>query len=479
MIWNPANTLRRRSLALFCAGAALLLGACSATTSSKSDQPAHVAAGQPSPLVRTQENLPAMKAAVPVGAISADDPEGIMALVDQSPKMQALHENVARETGLILQGSFAPNPVLMLETEMMPIDDMGFGNARNKIRISQRFELAGKADARVTVAEARRDEAEALYFHERNLLQADLARDCCAVLIRQKEVESLARLVDIRRRLALIAGEMNASGRLSDLELIAFEVAADRARAKLASTEAERARLLRNVEGALGLPLGAVAVRAEPGEGASLLVEFPEGTEEDLLTRNCHLIVNDRKVAAARASLELSRSGAWPDLTAGIGYARGAEMSRNRDDYMGAFLEIPLPVVDRNQGETRSAEAAVRQAESTLLADAHRFLGEFRGLMERWERLKATRDLYVGKIIPNIEKELSLMDSQVASGRIALIRRLEAAVDLEETVLAALKVDETLIQIQIQARYLTGMGQQWTMTRVGGSGGSDPAAGSR
>lgn len=454
--------IERGAAKLVAAGFVLLAAACSSSTSSeRSAEPLHVAAGQPSPLFRSPEEPGAAAADDSTQQADAGDPEGIASLVDGSPRLQALRENVARTTGLILQGSFAPNPVLMLETEMMPIDDMGFGNARNKIRISQRFELAGKADARVTLAEYRRDEAEALYFHERSSLLAEVAGDCCSILIKQGEAEALKRLVELRASLTAIAAEMNATGRLSDLEFIPFEVALDRSRVALSEVEAEREMLLRQVEGLLGLPDGSVTAGVDGGGTGVLLFEEPAGGESDVLSRSSQLIVDDRKVAAERAGLELSRSGAWPDLTAGIGYARGSEMSSERDDFVGAFVEIPLPLIDRNQGATRSAEAAVRQAESTLLADAHRLLGEWRGLKQRWEKLSVTRDLYTKKIIPGLERELSLMDSQVVSGRIPLMKRIEAAVALEETVLAALKIDESLVLIQVEARRLTGLEQRW------------------
>ena len=73
-------------------------------------------------------------------------------------------------------------------------------------------------------------------------------------------------------------------------------------------------------------------------------------------TESPDLIVSDRRLAVARADLSLRERGAYPDLTAGVGYSRAERFDVGREDFVGGFLEIPLPVIDRNQGAIQSAE---------------------------------------------------------------------------------------------------------------------------
>ena len=131
------------------AGWLLFLAACASVpegaTTARTPLPS-----QPSPLRRqVEETLPAS-----VTEPGEYDLRGLLDLVDRSPALTSAMEDIAREIGTVVQGSLAPNPVLRLESDMMPTDDMGFGNARNKVFLRQRFETAGKADARVQAAAA-------------------------------------------------------------------------------------------------------------------------------------------------------------------------------------------------------------------------------------------------------------------------------------------------------------------------------------
>jgi hypothetical protein len=117
---------------------------------------------------------------------------------------------------------------------------------------------------------------------------------------------------------------------------------------------------------------------------------------------------------------------------------------------------MPFPVIDRNQGGKLSAQAAVREAETGLVAAAYRTLDAWQGHQERFRILHEKRKLYYQRIIPLLEKDLTLKRKQVETGRQPVQASLGAAVALEEAVLAALELDDTLSEIMVEMHLLAG-----------------------
>jgi cobalt-zinc-cadmium efflux system outer membrane protein len=374
--------------------------------------------------------------------------------MDESPALLAAREEIARRIGRVVQGAYMPNPVLRLETEKMPLDDMGFGNANNKVILKQRFETAGKADARVAAAAARKEEAEALYYQTRARLAARVAKDFFRAFHTRKKIEASRRVTELQAERLEQARALNRRGRLSELELIDYEVALQDSLAGQKNHEAEERALLRGIEGALGMPSGSILGCA--GEMRGWSPPAPARAREDLLHGNPELILLDRRLSAAEAESEVEDSAAYPDFTVGVGYTRGMEITRDREDFVGAFVEVPLQLIDRNQGGRAASQAAIRKAGEELKEGACRLLDEWQGLSERFGILKSRRDLYYEKILPLLEKDLALRALQVKSGRLSDRYRLEAAVKREETLLEAIGMDQSLAEMGVDMRYITG-----------------------
>ncbi len=410
--------------------------------------PRHVDPGAPSPLSR-----PAVRKIIERDP-SVFEATMVLDLLEQAPALKEAREKIARETGNLIQGSYMPNPVLTLETEMMPIDDMGFGNARNKVRIAQRIETAGKAGARVDLAEARRNAAEAAYFQVRSDLAAEAMTLFYDAAHARDKSESNERAEKLRMRLLAIAEEMNRKGRLPQQDLITFQVAVAKATDRLLKHRGDEKKFIAELEGLLGLPAGTI-LQCRHGAPAWEPPSWDEGAAS-ILTRSPELNRLDGEIEAARANLRLAESGKWTDITVGVGYSRGAEGMAERDDFMGAFIQIPLPLVDRKQGAIMSAEADIRGAEASLERAAARALDEWFGNRERWLALAASRDLYTNSIIPSLAKQHGLVEGLVETGRTPITRSLEIALELEAAREALIEVDRLMATIRAEMIKLAG-----------------------
>jgi cobalt-zinc-cadmium efflux system outer membrane protein len=179
-----------------------------------------------------------------------------------------------------------------------------------------------------------------------------------------------------------------------------------------------------------------------------------------ILSRNPELVVLDRTLLVAQADLDLKSREAYPDPTLAFMYGRREDTDEGREGFLGGFILVPLPVLDRNQGAIQSAEARVRQVEFELQRSARGALSQWEALRKRWEKLTAAATLYEERIIPQLTKEASLRRRQVDVGREPLQASLEATVRLEKAVAEALDVDVSLAEIRTEILLVTGSAQR-------------------
>jgi len=441
-----------------------LPGCVSSSSSAPPRTPVHLGAGIASPLFTStraaRQIAQSSRSETPGSADGSFDLLQLLELAEMSPLLAVEAEKVARAGGAVVQGALWPNPVLRLETEMMPLDDLGFGNARNKVSLAQRIETAGKVSARVDLAQALQEEALASYYHERARLQADVSVLFYGLVFIAAKIDHQRRLVELSGERLALAAAMNREGRLSDRTLIAYEVDESREQTQLLSLQAEADEALAELEGLLGVAPGTVlGCRGEGFSGRSWTPLDPQIAAGEILSRSCELVHKDRRLAVAQADLSLQKSRVYPDITVGLGYSRGAELTMDRQNFVGGFLEIPLPLIDRNQGNVSSAEAAVREAGMDLELTAAQQLDEWYGLHRRWARIAASRDHYTQTVLPELAKSLRFAETTAAAGRSSRDESLEAGLELERAAQMRIDLERQLARFQVEMLYLQGRDQ--------------------
>lgn len=378
----------------------------------------------------------------------------LLLLVDSSPALEAARQNVVRESGAAVQGSLAPNPVLRLESERIPFDEPGFGNARNKIGISQRFETAGKASSRVGVALANKDEAEAQYFKVRAELITEIAKEFQSVLYDGFREDAAKRLLALKKEQLHKARELQIQGRLSEMDLIGYEVEAQNAAVKLSAIQAEKRKTLRHMKSHLALEPGNLPRCVGQRDVWAADISNTEA-EAEILSRNPSLIVMDRKVGIAHALREAADGKAYPDLNVGLMYSRAFDSKMDRDDFFGAFVEIPFPLVDRNQGGIQGAEAGILKAESDLVAEAYRLIEEWYSLIEV-RRLMIDQHKVLSAQTELIRSEMKLMEQKVEAGRQSALAGIKVHTRFYEAELNELALEKDLTLNHLDLLHLIG-----------------------
>src|SRR5437667_78754 len=85
---------------------------------------------------------------------------------------------------------------------------------------------------------------------------------------------------------------------------------------------------------------------------------WPSRAARGSCLRRPDLTAAERAAEASEAALRLARAERWPNVTVGMQYTHDEfQVAGNLANSLGANVSLPLPLVNRNQGEIQRAEA--------------------------------------------------------------------------------------------------------------------------
>ena len=120
------------------------------------------------------------------------------------------------------------------------------------------------------------------------------------------------------------------------------------------------------------------------------------------------------------ANIKLQKSLALPPIEAGVIYN-----PQNGIGYAGTYLTIPIPVLNKNQGEIQKSHVQKDQADVTIEAIKAQIRAEVRGAFEAYRVKKINLDLST-QIISKSEKVLSTVQYSYLRGGTSIIDYLDA-----------------------------------------------------
>ena len=364
---------------------------------------------------------------------------------ETSPRIAQARAQLEAAEARARQAGVGPNPELGLVVENFGGTGpyRGFRSTETTLEVSQRFELGGKRSARRAVAGAERDVAAIALLRA----QADLARDIREAHAGLRAAAERAVLaednVNRARELVRITGLLVDNGRDPPLRKMRADAILAEATAEASRTYGDYRSAQRNLMALTGIDDDDIAA-GDPTDIAPTPVLPGIPTVEERLA----LAERD----AARARIELARSDAVPDITAGGGARRFGE---GGETAIVASLSIPIPIRNRNQGGIAAARSDAVAAEAGLAQirlDAERSRRDAATLLaaadERVAALsgagsaQAEEAVRIAQIGYNAGKFslVELIDAQTAlnSARLALI---EARVDRARALAALIRAN--------------------------------------
>ncbi|TMB06359.1 MAG: TolC family protein [Deltaproteobacteria bacterium] len=288
--------------------------------------------------------------------------EAVVLLRRQSPELLAGALKVRAAQGDVTTARLYPNPTLSFGAGNFPIGrtnppGIGAGDTVNEqVGIGQELVLWGKRGERIAAAHGRMAAAGA----ERADLDRRLAFEVRARFVRTLVAGERLRLARENlthyRETVRVSRERADAGEISAAEFDKIALEQRGFEHEVADAEVERRQAVAELLPLLGLdvadlvPVGELRLPAARTDTDTLVSEA--------LRRRPDLTAAEREAEAAEAALRLARAERWPNVTVGVQYTHDEfQVAGNLANSLGANFSLPLPLVNRNQGEIQRAEA--------------------------------------------------------------------------------------------------------------------------
>jgi len=288
--------------------------------------------------------------------------EAVALLRRQSPELLAGALKVRAAQGDVTTARLYPNPTLSFGAGNFPIGrtnppGIGAGDTVNEqVGIGQELVLWGKRGERIAAAHGRMAAAGA----ERADLDRRLVFEVRARFVRTLVAGERLRLARENlthyRETVRVSRERADAGEISAAEFDKIALEQRGFEHEVADAEIERRQAVAELLPLLGLdvadlvPVGELRLPAARTDTDALVSEA--------LRRRPDLTAAERAAEAAEAALRLARAERWPNVTVGVQYTHDEfQVAGNLANSLGANFSLPLPLVNRNQGEIERAEA--------------------------------------------------------------------------------------------------------------------------
>jgi cobalt-zinc-cadmium efflux system outer membrane protein len=319
----------------------------------------------------------------------AEEPTGELTLRDavaaallRNPELAVFSWEVRVREARAMQAGLPPNPALSVELENVggSGDRSAFEQTETTLWLSQLLELAGKRTKRRQVADLQGDLARWDYENVRLSILTATTKAFVATLVAQKRLtlaEELERLA--RATVATVSAQVTA-GAVPIVDKTRSEVV-------LLTAELERKRVERELA-ARRIALAATWGGNEPRFAAlrgdlsdSLNPPPPQSEVERRIDFNPDIARWSSALAEREAIISLERSRRIPNPTFGLG---GRYFSDKGDGALVFGLSMPIPVFNRNQGNTLAAMRDLSRTRAEK-ASAELFVGS--ALASRYQDL--------------------------------------------------------------------------------------------
>ncbi len=342
-------------------------------------------------------------------------------------------ESVVTEAGLL------PNPSLSMERDRMNIP--GGRSTETSIKISQTFDFSGRRALRREAAGNRLDAARFDQQDRRISTIHEVRRLFSETFYRDRLRSALAGWVQHIETATTVVAQLAKSGEVSGYDRRRLERESQTAKARLAGTAADYARMREALAGLTGEADG-----PKPALGGELLPPTTPALESvqatlrkrpDLASRNAQADAFDRERSAAER--------AWiPDVTLGIGQKRVDEPGRS-DNGVIVGVSVPIPLFNREQASVQRARAqanTLRTEHALVLAKSE---AELRGIWRQTTELRQAAESFRRDSLASSRDLTRIAEAAYRAGEGGILELLDAYK-------AQLEAETTLLDLELRAR---------------------------
>jgi cobalt-zinc-cadmium efflux system outer membrane protein len=381
------------------------------------------------PTAAAQPSFPA--AAVRPAVLTIDD--AVREALDHNLALIAERFSLSIAQARILAASLRPNPVFTYDF-MVPdsaIYDANVNPLEHVFRTDVIFEGGGKRQRRIDVAEAARSVAELQLLNTMRTIVFDVQSAYVDTVLAKVTLGLARESLTAFRDLIRVNTERVRSGDLSRVEL---------ARSRLAAVQFQND--VRQQESKLVIAknrLRTLIARAGNGDldvvgdlrGDRMPIDLGGVQQRALSQRpDVQALRRDQARSAADVRLQIAQGKIDYTVSGEFHHQRAPVATGNQ---YGAFLSVPVPIFNRNQGEVERARLEERQASARLSALEADVSNEVRAAYEAYTASRDVVDTIEGQMLADARDVRTTTEYSYRRGEASLIEFLDAVRAFNET----------------------------------------------
>ena len=313
-------------------------------------------------------------------------PDAEKTFLQNNLQLIAAQYNIDATTALIRQARLWDNPTLLTDQNLYDgkffrhTQSPGIANGQVYLQVQELIRTAGKIRKLTAVASANSRIASLQFEQVLHNLRFTLRNDyfltaqlLSSLSLSNEEATQLNKLLTAMKA-QLQAGNISQKDllRIQALQLSVLQEQADYRR-QLSDVQAELKTILQTTDAAFIKPLTTtVSLPAVPVPLDSL-VTWARQNNPDYLLEQANLLYS-------QSSLRYQQSLRSPDLTVGVEYDKANSYVPN---YYGLTLALPLPIVNRNQGNIAAAGYTVKQEQSLVSQKDQRLITDLQNAVQK------------------------------------------------------------------------------------------------
>ena len=366
--------------------------------------------------------------------------QAVAEALEKNLVLLAERSNIAIAEARVLTARLRPNPVVSVGGDHMDLLGTGFndlnagGPSEFSLRTDFLWERGGKRRLRTEVAEAARSVAQLQFLNsvrgvvldvQSAFVDALLARDSLALA--RENLSSLNQIVEIN------AARVKA-GDLAEVELIRSRLAALQFETSVRQAELKLRAALVRLQTFLGRskpsPSFDVAGDLSRAKAAPALEELRTSARE--LRPDLRALNRDRERAEAELRSQIAQGKV--DYTLGTEYRRQQVAAKSNS--LGVFLNVPLPVFNRNQGEIERARQERQQIHWRVGALEAAIAAEVENAYQQFLTARSLLEAIEGQMVGQARDVREITEFSYKRGEATLLQLLDAQRAFNETMQA-------------------------------------------
>lgn len=365
--------------------------------------------------------------------------EVIREALERNLELLARRYDVSIAEARIFQARLRPNPRLGVETSYLDLLGAGFdpatspaGPTEAATSLSWELETAGKRRWRVQEAGEAGAAARQGFLDARRALILDVENAWVDLALARDNVRTLGEILETFEALVKVNQTRFEAGEISRVELLRSQVAALGFRNQLRRAELQARQEAVRLQRLMGRPAPAPDFditgemrRDGAPESLETLVAAALASRPDLEALR-------RELRRAEAAIRLQQALARPNLDVGVTHHKQFVGSLPGQS-LGFRVEVPLPLLNRNQGEIERARQEREQAAARLRALEQQIRAEAASAWAQYETARQLLETMEREMIGQARRVRDTIEFSYRRGEASFIDLLDAQRTFTET----------------------------------------------